>query len=82
MFPFWELFTRIDMRVIARKTLVDYWTNHPSAKSQLEVWFKETEAAIWDGPNDIKKHYSSASFLADNRVCFNIAGNNYSKCKL
>ena len=28
-------------------------------------------------PGDIKKEYPSASFLADNRVVFNIKGNNY-----
>lgn len=65
------------MRIIARKTLVDYWTNHPSAKNQLEAWFKETELSNWENPSDIKKRYPSASFLADNRVCFNIAGNSF-----
>ncbi|WP_141050894.1 type II toxin-antitoxin system HigB family toxin [Aliarcobacter cryaerophilus] len=28
-------------------------------------------------PDDIKKVYSSASFLEDNRVIFNIKGNDY-----
>jgi len=65
------------MRIIARKTLVDYWTNHPSAKNQLEARFKETELSNWENPSDIKKRYPSASFLADNRVCFNIAGNSF-----
>ena len=65
------------MRIIARKTLVDYWTDHLSAKNQLEVWYKETELSNWESPSDIKKRYPSASFLADNRVCFNIAGNTF-----
>ncbi|WP_428769571.1 type II toxin-antitoxin system HigB family toxin [Treponema sp. HNW] len=65
------------MRIIARKTLAEYWIKHPSVKSQLQSWFKETEKSDWQGPDDIKKRYPSASFLADNRVCFNIGGNNY-----
>ncbi len=32
---------------------------------------------IWNGPEDIKKRYPSASFLAGNRVVFNIKGNEY-----
>lgn len=65
------------MRIIARKTLVAYWSGHSGAKEQLEAWYKETENADWTTPDDIKKRYSTASFLADNRVCFNIAGNRY-----
>lgn len=32
---------------------------------------------MWLGPADIKAHYASASFLADDRVVFNIGGNKY-----
>ena len=67
----------IAMRIIARKTLVDYWIKHPTAKAPLEAWFREVKTAQWQSPDDIKRRYPSASFLADNRVCFNIAGNNY-----
>jgi len=65
------------MRIIAKKTLVEYWIQHPAIKEQLAAWYKETEYANWTTPDDIKKRYCSASFLEDNRVCFNIAGNNY-----
>lgn len=65
------------MRIIARSTLVAFWLVHPSSKDQLEAWYKETEKADWESPAEIKKRYPSASFLPDNRVCFNISGNNY-----
>lgn len=35
------------MRIIAKSTLVDFWTKHPNSKEQLEAWYKETEKADW-----------------------------------
>ncbi len=37
----------------------------------------QTSKAAWEGPKEIKLEYPSASFLADNRVVFNIKGNHY-----
>jgi mRNA interferase HigB len=54
-----------------------FWTKHSDCEEQLKCWYKEAEAAAWKGPRDIKKDYPSASFLNDNRVVFNIKGNNY-----
>ena len=65
------------MRVIARKTLRDFYGKHANAKAPLESWFHEVESAIWDGPQDIKKRYPSADILPGNRVVFNIKGNTY-----
>ena len=65
------------MRIIARSTLIQFWQSHPTSKESLEAWYKETEKSDWKTPDDIKKRYPSASFLSDNRVCFNICGNNF-----
>ena len=65
------------MRVIAKSTLRLFWTKHKDSEQQLKSWYKEADEAVWKGPRDIKKDYHSASFLADNRVVFNIKGNNY-----
>ena len=65
------------MRVIAKKILRDFWTKHPDCEQQLKSWYNEAEDAIWKSPNDIKKEYPSASILVDNRIVFNIKGNNY-----
>ena len=65
------------MRIIARKTLKAFWENHADAEQDLEAWYAEAKAASWDSPTDIKQKYASASFLADNRVVFNIKGNTY-----
>ncbi len=65
------------MRVIAKKTLRDFWEIHNDCEQQLTSWFQETNKAIWKNPNEIKKEYPSASILNENRVVFNIKGNKY-----
>ena len=65
------------MRVIAKKILRDFWELHPDCEQQLKAWYLETSKAKWVSPRQIKKDYPSASFLADNRVVFNVKGNTY-----
>lgn len=65
------------MRVIARKTLKDAWTKHRDAEGPLRAWYKEAEAARWNGPEDIRARYRTASIVGDERVVFNIKGNTY-----
>lgn len=65
------------MRVIAIKILRDFWALHTDCEQQLKAWYKEAEKAAWNSPADIKKEYPGASILQDNRVVFNIKGNNY-----
>ncbi|GEO07410.1 toxin RelE [Adhaeribacter aerolatus] len=65
------------MRVIAKRTLRDFWEKHADSEQQLKAWYNEAEQADWKSPNEIKKNYPSASILEDNRIVFNIRGNNY-----
>lgn len=65
------------MRVISRKTLKDFWRKHPQAEVPLKAWFAEAEKASWNTPQDIRNHYRSADLKKNNRVVFNISGNNY-----
>lgn len=55
----------------------EFYGRHANAKGPLEAWFSEAKHACWSTPNDVKKHYGSADILPDNRVVFNIGGNNY-----
>jgi len=67
------------MRVIAKRTLREFWT-HPQyadAKAPLESWHAEALKAKWSSPQEIKAQFRSASILKNNRVVFNIAGNKY-----
>lgn len=65
------------MRVIARKTLRDFYEQHADSRTALEAWFQEALAARWHGPQEIKTRYPSADILPGNRVVFNIKGNRY-----
>lgn len=65
------------MRVIARKTLRDFWEKHADAEQPLKAWFHEARRARWKSFTDIKARYGSADLLPGNRVVFNIKGNTY-----
>ncbi len=65
------------MNIATRKTLVEFYTLHPKATAPLSAWYKHVKAANWTSPQDVKDDFKSADFLADNRVVFNIGGNNY-----
>ncbi len=64
------------MRVIAKKTLREFWQWHPDAEEPLLAWFREVEKEDWGSPAKVKQKYRSASFVGD-RVVFNIKGNTY-----
>jgi len=65
------------MRVISRKALRRFWEKHPDAEYPLQTWYADVKHATWKKSSDIKRNYRSASFLSNNRVVFNIKGNNY-----
>lgn len=50
---------------------------HASCRGALDAWQMEVERETWSGPTDIRARYKSADFLANNRVIFNIKGNNF-----
>lgn len=65
------------MRVIALGTLRAFWENHPDARQPLQAWYDDVRHALWQSPSDIKTVYRNASIIANNRVIFNIKGNDY-----
>ncbi len=65
------------MKVVGKQIAEDFVQAHADLRPQLDVWICEAEEASWQTPQDIKTRYVSASFLADNRVVFNLKGNNY-----
>ena len=65
------------MRVIARKTLRNFWESHTDARQPLQAWYADVKHAVWKRPSAIEEVYRNASFIANNRVVFNIKGNKY-----
>jgi mRNA interferase HigB len=65
------------MRIMSRKRLVEFWRYHSDAEQPLRAWYAEAKKASWRSPAEIKSIYRNASLLANNRVVFNIKGNDY-----
>jgi mRNA interferase HigB len=67
------------MRILSRRTLRQFWerSQHADSEQPLRAWFREASKADWESPADVKAAYRSASFVGNDRVVFNIAGNKY-----
>lgn len=65
------------MRIIAVRTLKEYFQEYPQAEQPLLAWHEEVSVAEWENPNQLKAHYRNASILNDKRVVFNIHGNSF-----
>ena len=65
------------MRIIAKKTLREFWEYYPDAEQALKAWYQDASHSTWNSPNDIRQTYATASIIPNNRVVFNIRGNHY-----
>jgi mRNA interferase HigB len=63
--------------IMARKTLLNYCKRYPAAAIALQEWYHELVQRDFKTFNDLKKVYGNASVIADDRVVFNIMGNQY-----
>jgi len=64
-------------RIIAKKTLREFWEKHADSEQYLKTWFDTARTSNWKNPNDIKRTFVNASIIKQNRVVFNIKGNSY-----
>lgn len=65
------------MNIANAGIILDATKKHSQARKPAMRWLCEVFASKWAGPSDIKAAYASASFLAGNRVVFNIGGNSF-----
>ena len=65
------------MRIIALATLRDFWKSHSDAEIPLRSWYTLASRSDWRRPADVKAAYRNASVVANNRIVFNIKGNDY-----
>jgi mRNA interferase HigB len=56
------------MNIVAKKTLVDYYTKHPQAKDALEEWHTKTRKSHWKNFADIKATFNSVDMSATNTM--------------
>jgi mRNA interferase HigB len=67
------------LRIIVLGTLRKFWRQpaYRNSEQPLKSWCALAKYADWDSPQAIKDQLASASFIGNNRVVFNIAGNKY-----
>ncbi|MFV2055475.1 MAG: type II toxin-antitoxin system HigB family toxin [Thiohalomonadales bacterium] len=68
------------MRIIAKRTLREFWNlnpNYADSQGPLKAWHEEVLKASWESPQDVKKQFRNASILKNSRIVFNIKGNDY-----
>ena len=66
------------MRVIAKRTLKEFWTKHHRAETPLRAWFSLVGKAEWSGPAAVKEAFgTTVDFVGDSRIVFDIGGNKY-----
>lgn len=66
-----------NMRIIARKTLITYYTTYPQAKEALEDWYHKTTEAEWNNLAEIRKTFNSVDYVGNQHYVFNIKGNDF-----
>lgn len=65
------------MRIISTKIFREYALKHPECGKQLNLLKKDLEQQLFENPNQVKDYFPYISILKDNRVVFNIHGNDY-----
>ncbi|MBS7786626.1 type II toxin-antitoxin system HigB family toxin [Flavobacterium sp. CYK-55] len=65
------------MKVLVKKTILYYCKKYPSAETPLLIWSHEISKLVVNNFNELKAVYGNASVVNNNRVVFNIKGNDF-----
>lgn len=65
------------MRIIAVRTLREFWEKHAETEQPLKAWYHEVQYCSWEKANDILKDFPKARPIKNNRCIFNINQNDY-----
>jgi mRNA interferase HigB len=65
------------MHIIAKGAIVYYCDHFPIAKTALLTWYHQFSKQVFNDFNELKAIYGHASIVANNRVIFNIKGNDF-----
>jgi len=65
------------MNIISRNTIIYYTEKYPTVKNQLLTWYNEVLKNDFDTFNELKTRFGSASLVGNQRVVFNIKGNDF-----
>lgn len=67
------------MRITKKSTLKLFWEKNAYKDSEkpLKAWHDEVKKAEWENYNELKTDFPDASIVGNDRVVFNIKGNQY-----
>lgn len=65
------------MIIISKTILNEYCNECQAACTPLANWYNETKKSDWSQFLDLKKSFSSADYVGNDRYVFNIKGNDY-----
>jgi mRNA interferase HigB len=65
------------MKILVKKTILHYLKKHPIAETQLLIWYNEFSKQTFNNFNEVKNIYGNASIVSNNRIIFNIKGNDF-----
>lgn len=65
------------MNILVKKTILFYTKKYPVAETQLLIWYNEFSKLEFRNFNALKAVYGNASIVINNRVVFNIKGNDF-----
>lgn len=65
------------MKILVKKTILFYIEKYPIAKTQLLIWYIEFSKLDFSNFNELKRIYRNASIVKNERVVFNIKGNDF-----
>ncbi|MBI9065877.1 MAG: type II toxin-antitoxin system HigB family toxin [Salinivirgaceae bacterium] len=65
------------MRIYNYSTLKAFFAKHAECEKNLRNWYKFIEKQDFNNFNEVLNCPYKVSLLKNNRVCFNIKGNNY-----
>ncbi|MEP6583260.1 MAG: type II toxin-antitoxin system HigB family toxin [Ginsengibacter sp.] len=65
------------MNIIVKRSISFYIDKYPLAKTPLLAWYNEFLKQEFQNFNELKTVYGNASIVANNRIIFNIKGNDY-----
>lgn len=64
------------MRIISKRRLKAFWTEHPEAETPLLAWYNFARHADWESFAAVRRDYPHAD-LVGSYVVFNIGGNKF-----
>jgi len=65
------------MKILVKKTIAFYIEKYPLAKTPLLIWYNEFSKLDLKNFNELKQIYGKASIINNERVVFNIKGNDF-----